>query len=878
MKRALLLMALLAGLCAGLQAQAYTSVTGSNLTDLNGNKLAQGTICFLGTDQADQPVNFGLSGGGQVLRRPSCFTVTNGVIATGAQIPNPATTSPTGILYRITVTDTQTKQVVLVYNRVSLQGSSWDFDTYQPYGIPVPPPPNPASVTGPLNVSGDVNVTGTSTLGVTTAASITAKNLEQIRYADQFATGGSGTIGSPWTGWQTAITSAGSGGKVAFPAGYYSYNGDLDITQPVTFDIRSGAMLTIAEATSGTCDAGITSCGDIHIDHTSNVKIICENPNTSVIEPMISDGNGAYSTLWIDNSSYVEVVGCKILQGNVTGRTNVYGAVRVLDSNHVRLISNHIAASAGVGIHAIQMADGAISDNFIDGTQADGIHLSRASTRVTVSDNVIENTGDDGIGLVGYLNSPTDYAPVSDITVVGNILLNNGRAPAGRGIACDGCARTRIAHNIVVNPQLACILVAGEPDSSGTGVATRFPFGVSVEDNSLYGCGQDHTGGTLDGVYATSVRDVRVTGNFIQSPYGNGITLNTAGIYAVIAGNQIEQPGQRGISIQPTTQTSTANGRLITELWTNFGDGTPSSVGWSHIDLRNNSISAPGLEGIYPQWDGTTKITQLTIDGNDIKGVASSYGPINANGVDGVAIAENTITGTAYGIEVYNTTGGLIADNRMSQIGSGGGILSLSSSNLLIVRNMPGNGIFSNSTSSGNFIAFNDMVGNGTITVQSGSARLLLNPGDTTIDNFPNGVSSTTGAFSGAVALNGGGSIASGKILLNNGTISGGTINAITLQQGGAAIALASQLPLSATLSAWSPGAIAAGVCVTTTQAVANATTSMSVGVSPAADPGAGLTWEGWVSAAGAVSVRLCNTTAASITPNAESYNIRVIQ
>jgi hypothetical protein len=73
-------------------------------------------------------------------------------------------------------------------------------------------------------------------------------------------------------------------------------------------------------------------------------------------------------------------------------------------------------------------------------------------------------------------------------------------------------------------------------------------------------------------------------------------------------------------------------------------------------------------------------------------------------------------------------------------------------------------------------------------------------------------------------------------------------------------------------------GALAAGACVTGTASVPNSTTSMAVVVSPSADPGTGFTWEGWVSAAGTVTVRLCNVSGASATPSAETYNVRVLQ
>ena len=59
--------------------------------------------------------------------------------------------------------------------------------------------------------------------GVTaTVGALTAKQVNTIRYASQYATGGSGTTVSPWTGWESCVTGIGStGGVCEFPTGYY---------------------------------------------------------------------------------------------------------------------------------------------------------------------------------------------------------------------------------------------------------------------------------------------------------------------------------------------------------------------------------------------------------------------------------------------------------------------------------------------------------------------------------------------------------------------------------------------------------------------------------------------------------------------------------
>src|SRR5581483_6160791 len=102
----------------------------SNITNLDGVKVASGKLCFLGTNSNDVPVSFQMGGGGQVTRTPRCTTITNGAVGTFS-VPNPANTSPANINYRITVQDDASGEV-LTYRKVNFSGASFNFDTYVP--------------------------------------------------------------------------------------------------------------------------------------------------------------------------------------------------------------------------------------------------------------------------------------------------------------------------------------------------------------------------------------------------------------------------------------------------------------------------------------------------------------------------------------------------------------------------------------------------------------------------------------------------------------------------------------------------------------------------------------------------------------------------
>jgi hypothetical protein len=153
-------------------AQSWTTVLATNITDLNQQRLAAGNLCFLITDQNDTPISVGIGGGGQSLQRPYCATVTNG-IAGSFTVPNPAGTMPSGIYYRVTVTDSSTGQTVLRYSQVSFTGAVFNFDAYAPVNLGQASPLTSGTTNGSLFVNGNLGVSG-----VASAVFATGGNLQ----------------------------------------------------------------------------------------------------------------------------------------------------------------------------------------------------------------------------------------------------------------------------------------------------------------------------------------------------------------------------------------------------------------------------------------------------------------------------------------------------------------------------------------------------------------------------------------------------------------------------------------------------------------------------------------------------------------------------
>jgi hypothetical protein len=174
LKKLLLLSVFLCVLCGKGFSQNLTTISASNITDINGSKLAAGQLCFLITDQSDNPISVSIGGGGQALKRGYCSAVTAGVI-TGFTVPNPANTSPTGIYYRVTVKDSSTGQEVLRYSLVSFTGATFNFDNYAPINLAQGAPLSGTTVSG--NLSGNGNATFTGTV---TGSNIPSSILQQI--------------------------------------------------------------------------------------------------------------------------------------------------------------------------------------------------------------------------------------------------------------------------------------------------------------------------------------------------------------------------------------------------------------------------------------------------------------------------------------------------------------------------------------------------------------------------------------------------------------------------------------------------------------------------------------------------------------------------
>ena len=108
----------------------FISITASHIQDATGTALASGVLSFQATDHTGAPISFRVGSSGQVIHGPVSTPIVNGAIS-GFQVADPSQTIPAGFTYRITVANSSGLPV-LAYYKVSVSGSTWNFDTYLP--------------------------------------------------------------------------------------------------------------------------------------------------------------------------------------------------------------------------------------------------------------------------------------------------------------------------------------------------------------------------------------------------------------------------------------------------------------------------------------------------------------------------------------------------------------------------------------------------------------------------------------------------------------------------------------------------------------------------------------------------------------------------
>lgn len=181
-----------------------------------------------------------------------------------------------------------------------------------------------------------------------------------------------------------------------------------------------------------------------------------------------------------------------------------------------------VKASTG-GILAFHSTDGVVTGNVVQDTNADAIHMTGASSYVTITNNVTLNAGDDLYAVVSYSG---DSGPTHHITIQDN----SGAVGAARGISVVGGTDVTITGNMVKDTQMAGSYVAVEHNPNFN---TQDVQRVTLSGNTFEHGGirepDDHpnvlvvadTGGLID--------EINYTGNWFKDAAHDGVGVRGTG-------------------------------------------------------------------------------------------------------------------------------------------------------------------------------------------------------------------------------------------------------------------------------------------------------------------------------------------------------------
>jgi parallel beta-helix repeat protein len=266
------------------------------------------------------------------------------------------------------------------------------------------------------------------------------------------------------------------------------------------------------------------------------------------------------------------------------------------------LIDNvEVSVTAAVGIYNYNLTNSRITNCYVHDTLADGIHVTKTSSDVTISGNTVESSGDDAIAVVDY--SAHD-AYVDGITITGNTVRSSG----ARGIANIGASNVTISGNVITTTTAQGILVSED------GVyGTRVPEGTTITGNTIRAAG---THGVEVEAGSNEVFAV-VANNMIVSATNRGVNVSARCVD--VSGNYIVEPGGIGVHLQDSDNSSVNRNTVIRAVGQAVviqgQSGThASNIGMSLNNAYDcNTASTAGVDSFFARY-----VDGLTVVGNSV--------------------------------------------------------------------------------------------------------------------------------------------------------------------------------------------------------------------------------------------------------------------
>ncbi|WP_458122461.1 right-handed parallel beta-helix repeat-containing protein [Paenibacillus sp. Z6-24] len=186
------------------------------------------------------------------------------------------------------------------------------------------------------------------------------------------------------------------------------------------------------------------------------------------------------------------------------------------------------------GIFVLRSAGGTITNNTVQDTQADGIHMTNGSSNITVQNNRVQHVGDDTIAVVSYgknVDAAGNLLPTHDIRILGNDV---GYDSGARGISVVGGRDIRIENNSIQRTQMAGIYIATEAGEENKYV-TQPVNNVTVNNNTLDSTAQKPTGGHAEmlvyGGYSANTNDIVIDNITFTGNTSRNATKFPAGVW-----------------------------------------------------------------------------------------------------------------------------------------------------------------------------------------------------------------------------------------------------------------------------------------------------------------------------------------------------------
>ncbi|WP_260433512.1 glycoside hydrolase family 55 protein [Burkholderia sp. Bp8998] len=200
----------------------------------------------------------------------------------------------------------------------------------------------------------------------------------------------------------------------------------------------------------------------------------------SILQCTTSQGQNA--VIYWTNVGNFKIQGLQFFSPN---STNNYpdenaGAVVLLDCSQFEISGCKFNNTAAQAVMMRSCVNGKVFGNTLLNVWHDGIHVTKASSDITITNNEVINGGDDAFAVVGYYN---EGVRPRRVTISNNRVVGTKYA---RGIAIVGAQEVPVTGNQIYNPMGAGIYVTSELTSVYQSYGND---NVTVANNILDTCG-----------------------------------------------------------------------------------------------------------------------------------------------------------------------------------------------------------------------------------------------------------------------------------------------------------------------------------------------------------------------------------------------------